>query len=138
MKKCAMPVLVVVLFLAAVLFCALWQGALRDRSDLKALAQAGAGEACARFSDYLTTGNEDDYWGGVAAFHTFQTAYYRLSENTPNYTFCNQVYGSLLLAPEHAKAHIADIVDTLELLSQNVMDENGYVRMAELRNTLRG
>ena len=36
-KRIAIP-LIAVLSLAAVLFCVLWQGALRDRSKLKTLA----------------------------------------------------------------------------------------------------
>ena len=73
-KRIAIP-LIAVLSLAAVLFCVLWQGALRDRSKLKTLAQAGAAEAAQRFSDYRESVEDADYWGGVAAFHVFQEAY---------------------------------------------------------------
>lgn len=42
----------------------------------------------------------------------------------------------LVLSPELSQAHISDIVYVMKILSENVMDENGYVRMLELRNTL--
>ena len=42
----------------------------------------------------------------------------------------------MLMAPEQAKAHISEIADTMKLLSENVTDENAYLRMAALRNTL--
>lgn len=58
--------------LAAVVFCLLWQGALRDHSDLVTLARSGAAETCTRFSDYQSHGDDGDYWGGVAAFRTFR------------------------------------------------------------------
>lgn len=62
-----------------------------------------------------------------------------LTEDTnksTNRIFCNEVYGSLVLSPELSQAHISDIVYVMKILSENVMDENGYVRMLELRNTL--
>ena len=60
--------------LTAVVFCLLWQGARRDHSDLVTLARSGAAETCTRFSDYQAHGDDGDYWGGVAAFRTFQQA----------------------------------------------------------------
>lgn len=58
--------------LAAVVFCLLWQGARRDHSDLVTLARSGAAETCTRFSEDQVHGDDGDYWGGVAAFRTFQ------------------------------------------------------------------
>ena len=91
------------------------------------------------FSAYQESGNDGDYWQGVAAFYAFQEAYGLLTEDTnksTNRIFCNEVYGSLVLSPELSQAHISDIVYVMKILSENVMDENGYVRMLELRNTL--
>ena len=44
--------------------------------------------------------------------------------------FCNEVYGSLVLSPELSQAHISDILHVMKILSENVMGENGYVRMS--------
>lgn len=52
MGKRISVILIVVLAAAAVTFGVLWQSALRDHSDIKALVQAGANEACSRFSDF--------------------------------------------------------------------------------------
>ena len=60
--------------LATVVFCLLWQGALRDHADIVSLARSGAAETCTRFSDDQVHGDDGDYWGGVAAFRTFQQA----------------------------------------------------------------
>lgn len=79
MGKRISVILIVVLAAAAVTFGVLWQSALRDHSDIKALAQAGANEACSRFSDFQKRGDDGDYWGGVAAFHTFQQAHILLT-----------------------------------------------------------
>ena len=100
---------------------------------------AEAKEAYTCFSDFQKTGLDRDYWSGVASFYAFQRAYGLLTDGTnksANAIFCNEVYGSLLMAPEQAKAHISEIADTMKLLSENVTDENAYLRMAALRNTL--
>ena len=139
MGKRISVILIVVLAAAAVTFGVLWQSALRDHSDIKALAQAGANEACSRFSDFQKRGDDGDYWGGVAAFHTFQQAHILLTEGTSqaaDRVFCSEVYGALLLKPELVKAHMAEVIEVMELLAQDVTDANAYVRMAELGNAL--
>ena len=139
MKRYFSWILVIVLALAAVAMGVLWQRALRDDSDMAALAQAAAGEAYIRFSDYQARGDDGDYWGGVAAFHTFQQAHILLTEGTSqaaDRVFCSEVYGALLLKPELAKAHMAEVIEVMELLAQDVTDANAYVRMAELGNAL--
>lgn len=91
--------------LAAMVFCLLWQGALRDHTDIVSLARSGAAETCTRFSDYQSHGDDGDYWGGVAAFHTFRQACALLPEQGSD-AVCGAVYGQLL-HPEGAKAHLA-------------------------------
>ncbi len=129
--------LAVVAVLAAVVFGALWQSAARDDGDLVAVAQAGAIEAHARFSDLRDYGEESDYWGGVAAFHTFRAACTLLLEDAKaDRTFCDEVYGALLLSPERAKEHIDALIDTLEPLTRDVRDPTGWQRMMALRDVL--
>ena len=119
MKKRVVGIVMIVLALAAVAMGVLWQQALRDDSDMAALA--------------------GDYWGGVAAFHTFQEAYACMEagpSQAANRTFCSEVYGALLLSPEQGKAHMAEVLDAVALLAADVRDENGYLRLADLRNAL--
>ena len=40
------------------------------------------------------------------------------------------------LKPELAKAHMAEVIEVMELLAQDVTDANAYVRMAKLGNAL--
>ena len=40
------------------------------------------------------------------------------------------------LKPELAKAHMAEVIEVMDLLAQDVTDANAYVRMAELGNAL--
>ena len=139
MKKSIAFILIAALSLLAIIFCVLWQHTVHNQTDFTTFAQAEANKAYTSFSTYQESGDDGDYWQGVAAFYAFQEAYGLLTEDTnksTNRIFCNEVYSSLVLSPELSQTHIADIVYVMKMLSENVMDENGYVQMLELRNTL--
>lgn len=139
MKRSVATILIIVLTLSTIAFCVLWQRTAHNQSDFATFAQAEANKAYTSFSAYQESGDDGDYWQGVAAFYAFQEAYGLLTEDTSKSTnriFCNEVCGSLVLSPEQAKAHISDIARVMKMLSENVMDEGAYAQMAELRNTL--
>lgn len=123
--------------LAAVVFCLLWQGARRDHSDLVTLARSGAAETCTRFSDDQSHGDDGDYWGGVAAFHTFRQACALLPEQGSD-AVCSAVYGQLLLYPDRAKAHLPELIAVMESLAQDPTDASARLRLYELRDLLQG
>lgn len=140
MKKTILIILIIVLVIAVLLLLGLHGMSLHDDSDILLLAQYGAREAYTSFTDFKNNGEESDYLNGVASFYLFQQSYYLLVEETnksANYIFCNEVYGSLILSPEQAKLHISEILEVMKILADNVRDENGYVKMAELRNILK-
>lgn len=125
--------------LATVVFCLLWQGARRDHSDLVTLARSGAAETCTRFSDYQSHGDDGDYWGGVAAFRTFQQACALLPEQgSDDRAVCSAVYGQLLLYPDRAKAHLPELIAVMEPLAQDPTDASARLRLYELRDLLQG
>ena len=131
--------LTVAAVLVAVVFGALWQSAARDDGDLVAVARSGAIEAHTRFSDFREYGEGSDYWGGVAALHTFRAACTLLledSDRAADRTFCDEIYGALLVTPERAQEHIDALIDTLEPLTKDVRDRAGWQRMAALRDAL--
>ena len=137
-NKLLIGVLVVFLVLAVVFF-ALWQTARRDNSDVLTLAQAGAAGSLDSFKAYRERGDEADYWQAVADFRAFEQAYYLLVQGTnksSNYIFCNEVYSELVIHPERCQEHIDEIIETMTILAADVTDENGYMRMSSLRNTL--
>ena len=139
MQKRIPIVLTAAALLAAVVFGALWQSAARDDGDLVAVARSGAIEAHTRFSDFRGYGEESDYWGGVAAFHTFRAACTLLLEDADraaDRTFCDEVYGALLVTPERAQEQIDALIDALEPLTTDVRDRTGWQRMAALRDAL--
>jgi hypothetical protein len=121
--------------LATMVFCLLWRCALRDHSDLVTLARSGAAETCTRFSDYQSHGDDGDYWGGVAAFRTFQQACALLPEQGSD-AVCSAVYGQLLLHPDGAKAHLPEIIAVMEPLAQDPTDASARLRLYELRDLL--
>ena len=139
MKRNVSIILIIALTLSTIAFCVLWQHTVHNQSDFTTFAQAEANKAYTSFSAYQESGDDGDYWQGVAAFYAFQEAYGFLTEDTSkstNRVFCNEVCGGLVLSPEQAKAHISDIARVMKMLSENVMDEGAYAQMAELRNTL--
>ena len=121
--------------LATMVFCLLRQGARRDHSDLVTLARSGAAETCTRFSDYQVHGDDGDYWGGVAAFRTFQQACALLPEQGSD-AVCSAIYGQLLLHPEGVKAHLPEIIAVMEPLVQDPTDASARLRLYELRDLL--
>ena len=121
--------------LAAVVFCLLWQGALRDHADIVSLARSGAAETCTRFSDDQSHGDDGDDWGGVAAFHTFRQACALLPEQGSD-AVCSAVYGQLLLYPDRAKAHLPEIIAVMEPLAQDPTDASARLRLYGLRDLL--
>lgn len=139
MKKRWYIPLLVACTLCGVIF-GIWYGRESGRrEERRQMAQMSAANAYEEFVEYQKTGHSSSYWYGVAEFRAFQTAYHRLVEDTnkePNFTFCNEVYGSLVLAPEKSQEKIEDIVAVMEILSADVEDDAGYARMEELRHRL--
>lgn len=121
--------------LATMVFCLLWQGALRDHADIVSLARSGAAETCTRFSDDQVHGDDGDYWGGVAAFHTFRQACALLPEQGSD-AVCSAVYGQLLPYPDRAKAHLPELIAVMEPLAQDPTDASARLRLYELRDLL--
>ena len=137
MKKRIEIIIIICLAISTLVFGVLWQSAEKNNEDIKLLAQSSAADAYTDFTDYQNNGHESSYWSGVANFRSFQQAYYLMTEGTnksTNYIFCNEVYGYLVLSPEESQGHISEVIEVMEILAQNVEDENGYIRMSELRN----
>ena len=71
------------------------------------------------------------------AAHCFQSAYTLLAEDADaNRAFCSEVYGCLLIFPDRAKAHMAEIAAGMQALSDDIRDETAYLRMSALRIAL--
>lgn len=137
MKRCLPLLLVLAAMAAAVVFCVLWRQAAADRTQLTDLARSGAAEAVRRFSDYQSRGGDGDYWGGVAAFHTFQQASALLTEDgADDRAVCSAVYGSLLLSPDRAREHLPELIAALEPLARDPMDASARLHLYDLRSLL--
>ena len=139
MRKNLTKILTLCLAISTLVFAFLWMEEKNSREDVKELAQAAAVDAYERFTEYRSRGEASSYWDGVASFRTFQQAYSSVVQGTnqaSNALICEEVYGYLLAGPEESQSHIADIVQTMGVLSEDVEDLNGHARMLELRNAL--
>jgi hypothetical protein len=139
-KKRLAIIAIFCLLITTAVFFGLWQSEKNNLSDVRQLAQISAASALDKFEEYRITNDESDYWYAVAEFRLFEQTYHRLVEQTTNkdgnYLFCNEVYGYLVLYPERSQSHINEIIDVMTILADNVTDDNGYLRMSDLRNTI--
>lgn len=138
-RKRADVVLILCLAVSTFTFAFLWLAEKNSREDVKELAQAAALDAYTQFSAYLSHGDINEYWDGVASFRAFQQAYQAMAQGTnkeANSLICREVSGYLIAEPEKSQAHMTDIVRMVKLLSENTEDLNGHAQMLELRNAL--
>ena len=139
MKKHIITILIVILSFTTILFAVLWQVAAHDRSDIRRMAEAGAGEAAECFAEFQKSGDETDFIRGVSALRTFSTAYTLMTEGTvryPDHAVINGLIGALLSSPASAKEHIRDLTGIMELFSKNPVDITALTRLSELQTAL--
>jgi len=137
MKK-RITVIITVLTLAAAVFCGLWIQEKNDRSELVRLCQSCAVQSLQDFREYRGTGSEAHYWQGVSNFKAFMNAYLAVNEqSTPEYVWCNSVYGSMVISPAKAQSNVNELIAALEIIGADYTDPNGYIKMAELNNLLK-
>ena len=139
MKKHIITILIVILSFTTILFAVLWQVAAHDRSDIRRMAEAGAGEAAECFAEFQKSGDETDFIRGFSALRTFSTAYTLMTEGTvryPDHMMIERLVGALLSSPTAAKEHIRDLTEIMELLSKNPVDITALTRLSELQTAL--
>ena len=139
MKKHIMTILIVILSFTTILFAVLWQVAAHDRSDIRLMAKAGAGEAAECFAEFQKSVDEADFIRGVSALRTFSTAYTLMTEGTvryPDHVMIERLIGALISSPASAKEHIRELTEIMELLSKNPVDITALTRLSELQTAL--
>ena len=140
MKKAQLAITAISVALAVV-FLGLWIHEGNSQVDIITLCQSSASATVARFVEYKETENESSYWAAVSEFRAFQQAYWFLVENTnksSNYTFCDEVYASLVFAPEISKTHIDEIISVMSGIANDANDPMSFSGMANLRNMTQG
>ena len=136
MKKRFTAVVVVVALLAAA-FCGLWIYEKNDQSEMIQLCQSNAVQALSDFKSYKETGAEADYWQGVSNFKSFMNSWLAIEgHSSAEYTWCNSVYGSMVISPEKVQANIDELLAAMELIGEDYTDPNGHLRISELNNLL--
>ena len=139
MKNRIYQIIIAVLIVACAALAFMWRAAESDMSDVKLLAQAGASDACEQFCEFRDTGEQSSWQYAVGSFRSFMQAYHLLTEGSSqaaNYTFCNEVYGAMVLDPERSMAHIDEIIETMTILAGDVTSPSGHALMSDLRNLI--
>lgn len=135
-----MNLLLAVFLCAAIVFCALWQKEKRDKSDLELLCRASAVQCLDALADYSETESQVSFKNSLADFRTFMQCYHLLTEDTGGngkYISLNEVYGSMVCAPERIDANLDDLIRAMGLLSKDIYDYTGHNLMYDLYIELR-
>ncbi len=134
-QKILWPVLSLALAAVCVVLLVLWQWEKGGSAEMDDLRLYGMTAAHTRFSDYLRSGDEGDYWYGAAEFQTMVNC--ARAENLSGMTDANAAAGILMYNPELAQSRLGDVCAILETCI--VQPDNAAqweVSMNELRHLL--
>lgn len=137
MKK-RFTAVIAALTMLAVVFCGLWLSERNDLSEMEYLCQSNAMQALSDFKQYKETGSEGNYWYGVSNYKSFMNTWLAMEGGgSAEYSWCNSVYGYMVLSPEAVQAHIDELLTAMEIIGTDYTNPNGYLRISELNNQLR-
>ena len=127
MKKYQWGVGILIILLVILCFV-LWQQKNAEIAKMESLCECSAGQALEYFKKYEAQGKNSDYIKGVTEFRSFMNAYLYLNGNTSNaeYTWCNSIYGNMVLYPEKVQSNIRGLIEALEYLATDYDNVNGF------------
>ena len=135
MRQKLWPALSLVLAAACVVLLVLWQGEKGSAPEVEELWLHGMTQAHARFSDYLSSHNEGDYWYGTAEFQTMVNC--AMAAGRTGRIDANAAAGVLMYDPGLAQAHLDEICNILETCIADPDNTAQWeVSMNELRHLL--
>ena len=129
------------LVLSASVYTGFKSGYQNGREDVLLIsAQGSAHETASCFEKYRDSAHESDYLYGVSAFKSFINSYKLLTEGDSSqslsYTYCNELYGSMVLFPGKCQDNIDSLIDITSLLSEDSLDANAFIKVSELNNII--
>ena len=133
-------IIAICLLITTAISFSLWRYEKNSQEDLLLLCKNGASSSLEMFQEYRILDEGSYYINAVADFNVFVKASFLLNDDTiqhRNSTFSNEVYGALVFSPEQAKKHIDEIIEIRTILSADINDPNGYVKLSNLRNTIK-
>ena len=138
MKKRTWIITAIIILL--IVFCvSLWQYKSFKNDKLEVMCKSSINAALKHFEEYKANKGESDYIAGVAEFRTYMTAYLCIEDGKGNteYTWCNILYGDMILNPEKVKEHIPELTDALEYLAEDYDHPNGFNLINAFNNQLK-
>lgn len=129
-------ILIIVLF---VLSANLWQKNTVLSNNMEVMCKSSINASREYFESFNTTKSESDYIAGVAEFRTYMTTYLCIADGVSDtdYTWCNILYGDMILNPKKVKEHIPELIEALEYLSEDYDHPNGFNLIHALNNQLK-
>lgn len=129
-------ILIIVLF---ALSANLWQKNTVLSNNMEVMCKSSIYASREYFESFNTTKSESDYIAGVAEFRTYMTTYLCIADGVSDtdYTWCNILYGDMILNPKKVKEHIPELIEALEYLSEDYDHPNGFNLIHALNNQLK-
>ena len=129
-------ILIIVLF---ALSANLWQKNTVLSNNMEVMCTSSINASREYFESFNTTKSESDYIAGVAEFRTYMTTYLCIADGVSDtdYTWCNILYGDMILNPKKVKEHIPELIEALEYLSEDYDHPNGFNLIHALNNQLK-
>lgn len=129
---------IVAAILLAIYCVVLWGKVDAEREKLTDLGSSEITSAAQHFDDYSKSGEDSDYYYGVADFRSFMQSYLASLDGSSDgdYLEMNKLYGSMVLSPERVQQHTAELLEIFSYLTEDYTDQNGYLRMMELNNAI--
>ena len=135
MKK-LIPVTVIAI-LVALGSLGLWIHEKSNTEDLDRLCRTNAQMAHLGFEEYAERGDEVSYWSAVADFKAFVNTYLqREGEATPEYLWCNELFGFMTASPHKVMQNVDRLTEALLLLRNDFNDPNAYQKISSLNHLL--
>ena len=135
MRQKIWPLLCLVLVVTCAVLLVLWQGEKNSAPEVDELWLYSMTQAHTRFSEYLSSHNEGDYWYGAAEFQTMVNC--AMAADRAGKTDANAVAGALMYDPEQARSHLEEICGTLETCIADPGNTAQWeIAMNELRHLL--
>lgn len=136
------------LTVAAMLFCGLWFYEMFDKSDKKELCQQYAAETRSLFLIHESLKGHNgsspepflaNYWHGISRFYAFTETLRPLvgCENT-FYQNCRSLYNRIVAYPDEGLSHMTELIAAMDRLSKDYTDSEGRKIISDLNYLLGG
>ena len=117
-----------------------WNHEKQKADKFETVCRYAAENANTRFQGYLNTGSEYDYHYAVAELTAFYDALVVLTDGSEEShdirISLNRLLGELMEYPDLSEDQLRDLIDLTAMLKADHFDDNAYIRISNVYNSL--